>query len=311
MRDRIYIAGFLIAAGLLLYFGRNLIGRSALVAWSLAFAGTTAVAVLGMALYRVQHELRASRHELARKEAELNFALEVQRALFPRKFPADGGLEFSGVCVPASGISGDYFDVIQVSGRRIAFVLADISGKGISAAILMSNSHAVLRMLAHAGHPPREVCGQLNHHLYAITEASRFATMFYAEWSADECRLRFVNAGHNPPLLVKAQGTERLEAGGPPLGVLRDFEFPEGAATLEAGDLLVLYSDGITEAGAAKGNDFGEARLSSVVMAHRNKTLGEIQEQVLHAVRKHSGEEQEDDRTLLLVRATRSVAEAK
>src|SRR5581483_9530346 len=164
MRNRIYFAGFLVAAGLLLYFGRNLIGRSALVAWSLAFAGTTAVAVLGMALYRVQHELRASRHELARKEAELNFALEVQRALFPKKFPADGGLEFSGVCVPASGISGDYFDVIQVSGGRIAFVLADISGKGISAAILMSNSHAVLRMLAHAGHPPREVCGQLNHH---------------------------------------------------------------------------------------------------------------------------------------------------
>jgi sigma-B regulation protein RsbU (phosphoserine phosphatase) len=110
---------------------------------------------------------------------------------------------------------------------------------------------------------------------------------------------------------VKAQGTERLEAGGPPLGVLRDFEFPEGAATLEAGDLLVLYSDGITEAGAGKGNDFGEARLSSVVTAHRNKTLDEIREQVLRAVRKHSGEEQEDDRTLLLVRATRSVAEAK
>ncbi len=310
MRERIYFVGFLVASGLLLYFGRNLIGRSALVNWGLAFAGTTAVGVLGMALYRVQLELRASRHELARKEAELNFALEVQRALFPRKFPANGGLEFSGVCVPASGISGDYFDVIQVSGGRIAFVLSDISGKGISAAVLMSNSHAMLRMLANAGHPPAEVCTQLNRHLYTITEASRFATMFYAEWSAGERRLRFVNAGHNPPLLLSAKGTERLEAGGPPLGVLQDFDFPVGAATLESGDLLVLYSDGITEAGVGKGNDFGEARLSAIVAAHREKPLGEIQEQVLREVRKHAGEEQEDDRTLLLVRATGPAREA-
>lgn len=311
MRDRVYLISFLVASGLLLYFGRNLIGRSALVAWGLAFAGTTAVAVLGMALYRVQLELRASRYELARKEAELNFALEVQQALFPKKFPANGGLEFSGVCVPASGISGDYFDVIQLSGGRIAFVLADISGKGISAAILMSNSHAVLRMLANAGHPPDEVCSQLNHHLYTITEASRFATMFYAEWSPDERRLRYVNAGHNPPLLLSAKGSERLEAGGPPLGILSDFEFPVSVAGLESGDLLVLYSDGITEAGAGRGNDFGEARLGSVVAAHREKTLGEIQEQVLRAVRNHSGDEQEDDRTLLLVRVTRPTLETQ
>src|SRR5579864_4113692 len=118
MRDKLYLSAFLVGAGALLYVGRDLLERSAVVTLSLTFGGTTAAAVLGMALYRVQFELRASRHELARKQAELNFALEVQQALFPRLFPAqaESGLEFAAVCIPARGISGDYYDVIQLNG---------------------------------------------------------------------------------------------------------------------------------------------------------------------------------------------------
>src|SRR5690242_2217655 len=109
MRDKIYLIGFLLGAGLLLYVGRDLLQQSAILTLLLTFSGVTAAGVLGMALYRVQHDLLASRRELARREAELNFALEVQQALFPRQFPADGGLEFSAICVPARGISGDYY----------------------------------------------------------------------------------------------------------------------------------------------------------------------------------------------------------
>jgi sigma-B regulation protein RsbU (phosphoserine phosphatase) len=174
-----------------------------------------------MSLYRVQLELRASRHELARKEAELNFAREVQQALFPRQFPVNCGLEFAAICVPARGISGDYYDVMELSDGRVVFAIADISGKGISAAILMSNLHAVLRTLAEAGHSPAEVCSQLNCHLYKVTEATRFATFFYAEWDRGERCLRYVNAGHNPPILRGAAGSRQLEAGSPPLGILR------------------------------------------------------------------------------------------
>src|SRR5438477_280035 len=117
MRDKIYLSTFLFGAGLLLYIGRGLLEKSAVVTWALTFSGTTAAAVLGMAFYRVQFELRASRHELARKQAELNFALEVQRALFPRRFPSiTNRLEFAAVCVPARGISGDYYDVVQLTG---------------------------------------------------------------------------------------------------------------------------------------------------------------------------------------------------
>jgi|SRR6516225_130376 sigma-B regulation protein RsbU (phosphoserine phosphatase) len=303
MRDKIYLAVFLLGAGALLYLGRGLIAKSVAVTATLTFAGTTAAGVLGLALYRVQLELRASRMELARKQAEINFAHEVQRALFPRQFPVDGGLEFSAVCVPASGISGDYYDVLQLGDGRLAFAVADISGKGISAAILMSNVHAVLRTLAEAGHSPAEVCAQLNRHLCRVTEESRFATFFYAEWNPTNRTLTYVNAGHTTPILWGSWCGQRLDEGGVPLGLFPDFKFQVGTALVLPGDLMAVYSDGVTEAGTRRGEQFGEARLETLVKAHARKPLTEIQAQVLAEVRRWSGEEAEDDVTLLLVRA--------
>jgi sigma-B regulation protein RsbU (phosphoserine phosphatase) len=310
MRDRIYLVVFLVGAGLLLYAGRGFIAMSAYATFGLTFAGTTAAAILGMVLYRVQLELRASRHELARKEAELNFALEVQQALFPKQFPADGGLEFSAVCVPAAGIGGDYYDVLQRPDGCLAFVVADITGKGISAAILMSNVHAVLRTLYDAGQPAGELCSQLNRHLHRITGGIKFATAFYAEWSEPNRCLTYVNAGHPAPILVGSFADDLLQAGGPPLGIFPDTEFQTGRVILQPGDMIVLYSDGITDAGEHSGRAFGEARLAATVKHHCKKTLDEIQQHVLKAVRDWSGNEADDDMTLLLVRATRSQKEA-
>lgn len=303
MRQKLSIVGFFVAVGMLLYFGQGLLERSAIITWALTFGGTTAAGVLGMALYRVQHELRASRMELAREQAELNFAREVQQALFPRKFPANSGLEFSGVCVPARGISGDYYDVLELGDGRVVFNLADISGKGISAAILMSNLHAVLRTLATRGLTPREICDALNRHLHAMTEGSRFATFFYAEWTGAERTLRYFNAGHNPPIVLGSSRGARLMHGGPPLGLGLDYEYGVGSLKLQPGDLVAIYSDGATEAGIDRGEEFGEARLEAVIAAHADKPLGEIQEQVLRALRDWAGEVWEDDVTLLLVRA--------
>jgi sigma-B regulation protein RsbU (phosphoserine phosphatase) len=310
MRDRIYLVVFLLGAGLLLYLGRGFIATSAYATFGLTFAGTTAAAILGMVLYRVQLELRASRHELARKEAELSFALEVQQALFPKQFPADGGLEFSGVCVPAAGIGGDYYDVLERPDGCLAFVVADITGKGISAAILMSNVHAVLRTLYDAGHPAGELCSQLNRHLYRVTEGTKFATAFYAEWSQPSRCLTYVNAGHPAPILLGSLSNHLLQTGGPPLGIFPDTEFQTGRLVLQPGDMIVLYSDGITDAGENSGRGFGEARLEATVKQHCGKPLDEIQQQVLKAVRDWSGNEADDDITLLLVRATRSRKEA-
>jgi sigma-B regulation protein RsbU (phosphoserine phosphatase) len=309
MRDKIYLIAVLLGAGLLLYLGRSMLLETPVVTWGLTFAGTTAAGVMGMALYRVQQELRMSRHELARKQAELNFAYEVQQALFPRQFPRNRGLQFSGVCVPASGISGDYYDVLDLADGRVVFAIADISGKGISAAILMSNLHAVLRTLAHSGRTPAEVCSQLNRHLFDVADGTRFATMFYAEWSCRERRLRYINAGHNPPFYLSAGGTRRLEAGGTPLGMFYEMEYPVGELTLQPGDLIALYSDGVTEAGIDRDNDFGEARLEAVLTAHRNQPPVEIQRRVVEAVHDWAGQELEDDMTLLLVRATEAPEE--
>ncbi len=310
MRDRIYLVGFLMGAGVLLYLGRDLLQQSELVTWTLTFSGTTAAGILGMSLYRVQLELRASQHALARKEAELNFARKVQEALFPRQFPGDAGLEFAGICVPASGISGDYYDVLPLSDGRLVFTIADISGKGISAAILMSNLHAVARTLAAAGGAPEEVCSQLNRHLHQVTDGSRFATFFYAEWDRDERRLRYVNAGHNAPILVAPLRGRRLGAGSPPLGIFRETKFQEDRVNFQPEDVLVLYSDGVTEARNDKGVEFGEARLEALVEGSRAEPLADIQQRILKAVLEWAGKELEDDMTLLLVRASRSGQEA-
>jgi phosphoserine phosphatase RsbU/P len=303
MRDKVYLSMFLVGAGALLYLGRDLLEKSAIVIWGLTFGGTTAAAVLGMALYRVQFELRASRHELARKEAELNFALEVQQALFPRHFPsAESGLEFASVCVPARGISGDYYDVMQLADGRVVFAIADISGKGISAAILMSSLQAVMRTLTEAGLSPGEVCSRLNLYLHRVTDESRFATFFYAEWRPAERHLTYLNAGHPVPILIGSGSGRKLIEGGPPLGLFPGLQYQVGNVALRPGDLIVLYSDGITEAGVQKEKEFGEGRLAEILAADWRKPLAEIRQSVLEAARKWSDGDQEDDMTLLLVR---------
>lgn len=304
MRDKLYLVGLLVFAGLLLFLGRHLLPSSVLVNSVLTFGGTTAAGVLLIVLYRLQLKLRASRLELARKEAELHFALEVQRALFPRKLPRTDGLEFSAVCIPARGISGDFYDVLTLPDGCLVFAIADISGKGISAAILMANLQAVLRTLAAASPSPSELCHKLNRHLHQVTDPAWFATFFYGEWHPGERCLRYVNAGHNPPILLSSRHSQRLDQGGMPLGMFASTEFEMGQVSLQPADLLILYSDGITEAAAASGVEFGEERLQEVVLTHRQEPLAGIQGHVLEAVRAWSPKEPEDDMTLVIVRAS-------
>ena len=308
-RDKLYLIGFVVAAGVLLFLGRGLVQGSALATWGLTFGATTAVAVLLVSLYRVQLELKSSRRQLARKEAELSFALEVQQALFPRHLPESNGLEFAAVCIPARGISGDYYDVMQFPDGRLVFAIADISGKGISAAILMANVQALLRTLSGTGIPPAKVCEKLNQHLHQVTDASKFATFFYAEWCAVERRLRYVNAGHCTPVLLGSSCGRQLSEGGFPLGMFPTAEFQTGEVILQPDDLLVLYSDGITEAVSKTGEEFGDRRLQAEIERRSQNTLSEIQSGLLEVVRGWAGDELEDDMTLLMVRAVEAPKE--
>lgn len=302
MREKFYLTGFLLGAMLLLFLGHDLIRGSVLVSWGLSFAGTTLAMVFALTIYRFKLKLEASRDELKRKDAELSFARKVQQALFPRDLPASGGLEFAAVCLPASGVSGDYYDVFTLQDGRVAMAIADISGKGISAAILMANLQALLRVVAGTCDSPGAVCEKLNSHLHQVTNAFWFATFFYGEWHPLERRLSYVNAGHNNPVLCGDRSNKSLNHGGIPLGILPEYKFETGEVILQPGDLLVLYSDGITEAGAREGKEFGEARLHALIAANRGKPLGELQESILKAVRAWTGEEVEDDITLVLAR---------
>ena len=308
MRQKIYWIGAVAVTAALLFLGRGFLPGRLVLTWILVFSGTTAVAVLLVSLYRVRLELRQSRHELTLKEAELNFANEVQRTLFPRRFPAGRGIEFAAVCVPARGIGGDYYDVLELPDGRVGFAVADISGKGISAAILMANLQALLRTLAFRSRSLAELGTSLNRHFHDVTEGSRFATFFYAEWHAAQRQLRYVNAGHNPPFLFGSDRRCRLDEAGLPLGLFPEAEIQVGGASLEPGDLLVLYSDGITEKGAHYGEEFGEQRLEDVVAAHRDEPLGQIQQRVFAALDSWNDREPEDDMTLVLVRPTASAA---
>jgi len=262
-----------------------------------------AAAVLLAAIYRFRAELSDSRQELARKQSELYFAHKVQQELFPRQLPQLGELEFAAVCNPASGISGDFYDILPLPNGHLAFTVADISGKGISAAILMANLQALLRVVSALAQTPAEVCNKVNHHLHQVTDASRFATLFYADWNPETRAIRYVNAGHNPPFLLNGTNKQILQDGGIPLGVLPDYEYAMGEVSLSPGDLLVLYSDGITEAGIHLGEEYGVNRLESLVASLRYQPLAEIQAGVLDAVRRWAKAPPEDDVTLMLVRA--------
>lgn len=303
MRDKLYLASFLVMAGLLLFLGRHLVQESVLMTEILTFAASTSVGVVGLILYRLRLQLNASRKELARKEAEISIAHEVQRALFPRQFPRDGGLEFAAVCIPAGGISGDFYDALQLPDGRQVFAIADISGKGISAALIMANLQALLRVLANSVPEPGQVCRQLNSHLHQVTDAAKFATFFYAIWEPRNRLLTYVNAGHNAPFLLGNQRRQRLDEGGMPLGMFPNSEFQTGEVSLHLGELLVLYSDGLTEAANAQGVEFGETQLESLVSTHCEKSLPEIQQIVLNAVQDWAANKLEDDLTLVIVRS--------
>ena len=303
MRDKLYLVSFLLISGALLYLGRDVIRGSVLVAWGLTFGGTAAAAILIVALYRFRVELRESRLELARKDAEIGFALKVQQALFPRAFPSGKDLDFAAICMPARGISGDYYDAFQMPDGTVTFAIADVSGKGIPAAILMASLQALLRAVSMQGAGPDQVCKQLNDHLCQLSQASQFATLFYARWDPTTRMLRYVNAGHNPPFRVNGAELELLTSGGIPLGMLPGSQYETGEVCLHVGDLIVLYSDGITEAGQNEGRDFGEERLKSLATAVRNLPLPDIQARIMGSVRAWTNNEPEDDMTLVLVRA--------
>ncbi|HEX7174540.1 MAG TPA: SpoIIE family protein phosphatase [Pyrinomonadaceae bacterium] len=289
--------------------------------------------------------LLEERVERERLEREVEIAAEVQAQLFPRSLPALTTAEVTGECRAARGVAGDYYDYVEVEPGLVAFVLGDVSGKGISAALVMSNLQASLRAqvtiiserrrlvglaaatttaasaaAASDGGEGLGACGvtgadsacavenmvsSINQQLCRSTDSNRFATLFLALYDDRARTLRYTNAGHNTPILVRANGrVERLDVGGTIVGVFDFVTYEEAQARLDLDDLLVVFSDGISEAQNAAGEEYGEERIVQLAAANRHLAADDLRHKIFDEVDKWSGDEERgDDQTLVILKA--------
>lgn len=261
----------------------------------------------------VERLLRESQ-EKSRLQSELEIAREVQSRLFPRSFPRVPGLELFGMCCPARSVSGDYYDFISLDANRVALVLGDIAGKGISAALLMAAIQSSLRaqlfrgLAADAGEnaamiSASETVKRLNRQLFESTAAERYATFFYAVFNGATRELTYTNAGHLPPVVFRRNGIERLEAGGTVVGIFPDAEFEQATVRLEPGDVFLAFTDGLTEPENPFEEDFGEERLIETVSRSLQAPLDDLTKRAFDALNDWTGSpELHDDMTLVVGR---------
>jgi serine phosphatase RsbU (regulator of sigma subunit) len=239
-----------------------------------------------------------------RLEHELQLASEIQQRFQPTAPPVVEGYEFQGISFPCYEIGGDYYDFIERDDGRLVIALGDVSGKGTAAALLMSSLHAAVHAQASANHSLGETITAVNRYLAENIPSNRFVTLFYAELDPLSGALSFLNAGHNPPIIVHAAGTvEHLASGGLPLGIKADATFREGRTQLQAGDVLVVYSDGVSEAGNPSGEEFGTTRLYEVIAHNMDASAAGIRDRIEAALTKWSqGTPAADDITLVIVK---------
>ncbi|MBV8630822.1 MAG: SpoIIE family protein phosphatase [Silvibacterium sp.] len=277
--------------------------------------------------------LLEEQREKERLQNELEIAQEVQANLFPLANVSLPMLELHGACYPARTVSGDYYDFLVFGQTGLGLALGDISGKGISAALLMATLHSAVRAYRFAGmelvsdgmramatagdfrrgeeeiecgelfEEPGKILALLNRHLYRSTQPEKYATLFLAHYEGIQRRLVYSTGGHLPPLLLRANDTiTRLDCGGTVVGLIDNMSYEQGTEQLNPGDILIAYSDGVTEPENEFG-EFGEERMVEVVRRHRHLPLEAISEQVMQSLRTWiGGQEQPDDITLVLAR---------
>jgi phosphoserine phosphatase RsbU/P len=248
--------------------------------------------------------------EIAQRERlnrEVEIAREVQERLFPQELPSVAGLDYCGACRPALGVGGDYYDFLGLPRNRLGIALGDVSGKGIAAALMMASLQASLRAEASRGADDlAAVIRKVNRLLYEASTANRYATFFYAQYDAASRRLTYVNAGHNPPLLFRAGkngAVTRLEVGGMVVGLLKDFAYSQDVIPLNAGDVLVAYTDGITETMNMADEEWGEENLIKVIQECDSLSAGDMIARIMQAAdRFAAGAKQHDDMTITVLR---------
>lgn len=248
-------------------------------------------------------QVRRRRHDRDHQlKLELNEAREIQRGLMPRKMPHLAGFSVANAWQPAHDVSGDYLGAFKFSENRAALCVADVAGKGFPAALLMSNMQAALKSFASESTSPSDLCTKLNRLMCSNTPLRKFVTCFYGVLDVLNRRLTFTNAGHNPPMLMSHNGEcVRLEDGGPVLGAFDASTYAERTVHLYSGDKLLLFTDGVTEARNAAGEEFGEQRLQESLRAYPGRNAAELRAIVLDEVREFCDCKFDDDAALMVV----------
>jgi len=266
----------------------------------------TVASQTGLAL-EVNELVQSLAHEAAQRERtqrEIEIAREVQERLFPQQVPSLPGASLAGYCRPAQGVGGDYYDAFWLRDGRVGLAIGDVSGKGIAAALLMASLRASLRGLTLANHRDFAcLMQQMNGLVYEASAQNRYATFFFGAFDPKTRELECVNAGHNPPLIVRGEEVIRMEASGPVVGLLPEAQYTERCIHLEPGDILLLYTDGISEAMTAREEEWGEERMVAAAREIRGGSAAQILDAILQAVDSFvAGAPQHDDMTLLVLK---------
>lgn len=247
--------------------------------------------------------------ELAQRERlnrEFEIAREVQERLFPQRLPPVPGLDYCGRCRPARDVGGDYYDFIELPEGKLGVAIGDVSGKGIGAALMMASLEASLRAQVSVVHDLAELMKRVNSLVYEASSANRYATLFYAEYDPQSRRLSYVNAGHNPPVILRksAEACEvfRLEAGGPVIGLLQE-SFQQDSFPLKPEDVVVLFTDGVSESLNSRDEEWGEDSLIEFAKTCHALPASEAMTRILAAADAFAaGASQHDDMTLVVLR---------
>ncbi|HZW95717.1 MAG TPA: PP2C family protein-serine/threonine phosphatase [Candidatus Eremiobacteraceae bacterium] len=249
----------------------------------------------------LQSMVQAGAARLEIHEEELQRAREIQQLLMPKEIPQLPGIAVATAWRPARTVGGDYFDVLRLNGDRLAICIADVSGKGVPAALLMANVQAALRASVRNLESPARVCGIMNGMLRESISANRFVTFFCAVLDANARTFRYCNAGHPYPILVSAGAANALDGGGAVLGVFPSWDYQDLSVNLKSGDRLLLFTDGITEAEDAQGEEFGVERVAAFGKANAAGSAAELNTQLLEQVSDFCGAQFEDDATLVVL----------
>lgn len=262
------------------------------------FANQAAVALENAKLYQASLEKE-------RMERELEVAASIQQNLLPKEAPRIQGYDIASLCIPCRQVGGDYFDFIPLSQEKLALTIADVSGKGIPAALLVSTLQASLQAHSEAEHPPADLVQKLAKSMYRCSLPNKFVTFFFSVLELSKGELSSTNAGHNYPLIISSDGEiKRLKEGGFCLGLFEKSEYSQESNKINQGDILVMYTDGLSEAQNSKEEEFGEPRLIEEVCSHRKLKAAEIIDKILDSVKKFSSTEQfMDDLTLVIIKS--------